>query len=477
MQLKDLLKGLKVKKIYGKRNREIESIAYNSKNVTSQSLFVCLVGSKYDGKDFVNEAILKGATVIVSEQTMTDWQKDITYIEVTNSRNALAKISMNYFHSPSNQVLLIGFTGTKGKTTSSFMLKQILEDHGLNVGLIGTNGVYYQNQHLLLKNTTPESYEIHYYLNEMVKNKVQIVLMEVSSLAYKFNRIAYLTFDLLVYTNLYPDHISSLEHEDFEDYKQCKKGIIKQAKICFYNQNDPYASYMKTNVKTKMIPYSLNEIQAIEYVQKEKLGMQFIYQNKLYFIPFPGKFNICNALCSIKVADYLNIPKEEIVKSLAKVKIEGRFEYVKTYPGVKVYIDFAHNAYSMECLLKTCLHYHPKRLIVVFGCGGQRDKKRRYEMGRIAGMNASLTILTADNSRYEKTTDIIQEIIKGVKEVNGNYLVIENRKNALEYALQIAKVGDMIMILGKGHEKYQDLSGIKYQFNEKQILLDYLNKE
>ena len=226
-----------------------------------------------------------------------------------------------------------------------------------------------------------------------------------------------------------------------------------------------------------MIPYSLNEIQAIEYVQKEKLGMQFIYQNKLYFIPFPGKFNICNALCSIKVADYLNIPKEEIVKSLAKVKIEGRFEYVKTYPGVKVYIDFAHNAYSMECLLKTCLQYHPKRLIVVFGCGGQRDKKRRYEMGRIAGMNASLTILTADNSRYEKTIDIIQEIIKGVKEVNGDYLVIENRKNALEYALQIAKVGDMIMILGKGHEKYQDLSGIKYQFNEKQILLDYLNKE
>ena len=477
MQRKDLLKGREVRKSIGKQDREIESIAYNSKNVKTQSLFICLLGKKYNGQDFVEEAILKGASTILSEQPIVTKQKEITYIEVENARKALARISINYFHDPSRKLYLIGFTGTKGKTTSSFMLKQILEDQGIQVGVIGTNGVYYQNQHIILENTTPESYEIHYYLHEMVKNKVQIVLMEVSSLAYKFYRSAYLTFDLLVYTNLYPDHISRYEHPDFADYKRCKKGIIKQAKIYFYNQDDPYASYMKEQESTIMVPYFLDEVKKIRYVQKESLGMQFIYQNQSYFIPFPGKFNICNALCCIKIAHYLKIPSDMIAKSLAKVKVEGRFEYVKTYPGVQVYIDFAHNAFSAEKLLKTCLHYHPKRLIVVFGCGGDRDKKRRYEMGRVAGMNATLTILTSDNSRYEKTTDIIQEIIKGLKEVNGDYLVIENRKKALEYVLQIAKVGDMIVILGKGHEKYQDLSGVKYQFDERQILLDYLNKD
>lgn len=477
MKLATLLADIEVKKIYGREDVEIEDLAYHSKRVNDQSLFVSIKGSKQDGHHYIDEAIKKGAIAIVLNQSLAHYDPLVTYIFVEDPKKVLALLSIRFFNDPSKHLTMIGITGTKGKTTSAMMIYHCLKAAGYQVGVIGTNGVYYQNHHEETKNTTPESYDLQKYLAMMVKAGCQCVVMEVTSLGIKQKRVDGITFDIGCFTNLSYDHIGPLEHHDFEEYRDCKKELLKRSRFCFICQDDPYSKEMISSLEVPYQFYSLIEVENITYCDQPHLAMHFDYQQKNYSLPFPGIFNILNALLCIHVCHYIGVPKDVIKAELAHITIKGRSEYVETYPGVSVYIDYAHNASSMENILKTMQCFKYQRLITVFGCGGHRDRHRRFEMGRLSGKYATLSILTSDNSRQEKTEDIIDDIVSGIKKTNGAYKIIPDRKKAIEFVLQESKPGDMILILGKGHERYQEINGVKKEFIERKIIMEYLNKE
>lgn len=481
MKLAKLFVGIDFVLKYGDLDVEIEDLAYYSKRVKNQSLFVSIDGTYHNGNNYINEAIDLGAIVIVGEHLKIPFKKGITYIEVDNARMTLALLSCAFFDHPASQLTTIGITGTKGKTTSAMMIYHTLRDNGYKAGMIGTNGIYILDQHYETKNTTPESYEIQYYLRQMVLKGCQYVILEVTSVGLMYHRVDGFTFDIGCFTNLSPDHIGKNEHENFEEYKHYKKELLKRSEVCFINHDDFYAQEMKKSTKAKCYYYSLSRIKSpiehIEYVNEQGLKMSFDYRGLHFLISFPGKFNVLNAILCIAVCEYLGISTVQIKKTLENLSIKGRSEYVKTYPHVYVYIDYAHNAISMENILKTMQHYPYKRLITVFGCGGNRDIHRRYEMGKISGKYATYSIITSDNSRYEATDKIINDIVLGVKSVGGKYKIIEDRQKAIEFVLQEARLGDMILILGKGHEDYQEINGVQKTFIEKEIIENYLNKE
>lgn len=313
----------------------------------------------------------------------------------------------------------------------------------------------------------------------MVNQGYTHVILEVTSIGIMRHRVDGFTFDIGCFTNLSPDHIGENEHSSFEEYKHYKMELMRRSDVCFINRDDFYAVDMINNANGKVRLYDLTRVvdepvSAVDYLNEQGLRMKFLYKQLIFTIPLPGKFNVSNALLCIGVCEYLGIDVMTIKETLKEIHISGRSEFVETYPGVNVFIDFAHNALSMENILKTMLHYQPKRLITLFGCGGNRDRQRRYEMGKISGMYATLSIITSDNSRYESTENIMADIIRGMKETSGKYVAIEDRKSAIEFALQLAQSGDMILILGKGHEQYQELNGVKKEFIEKEVILECL---
>ena len=484
MQLSKLIENLSIIKFTGRLDIEISDIIYDSRKVTKNSVFVCLKGHNFDGHEYILDAIKNGAAAVVSEKYIEI--NDATLIVVENSRKFLAGISANFFEHPAKKMNIIGLTGTKGKTTTSFMIKSILEKYGKKVGLIGTLGVVLSDRIIKTNNTTPESYEVQKYLKYMSDEGYSHCIIEASSIGLRDYRISGFTFDVGVFTNFSHDHIGDGEHKSIEEYLECKSILFKHSKCGIFNVDDNnFHSISKNstcNVKTfglnNLGDYQAKKIELVNY--KGNIGIKFSVFGKInlneVYIPIPGKFNVYNALAAIAVCDTLNVPAERIIDGLKTVHVKGRVEPVNISEKFSLFIDYAHNALSMENVLKTLREYNPKRLVTLFGAGGNRPKIRRYEMGEMSGKYSDLSVITSDNPRFENPMDIIEDIKIGINKTNGKYVVIPDRKDAIKYCIENACEGDIIVLAGKGHEDYQEIKGIKYPMDER-IIINKILKE
>jgi len=466
--------------VQGNVYMEVNDIAYDSRKVKTDSVFVCIPGMERDGHDYAGQAAAKGCAVIVAEHQVPI-DETITLIIVEDTREALASMSAAFFGYPSKRLKTIGITGTKGKTTIAYMIKSILDRAGIKTGLIGTIETIIGEQLIGSYNTTPESYNIQKYLYQMAEAGCKCVVMEVSSQGLKHKRVWGIEFDYGVISNIAPDHIGKNEHESFEEYMQCKSLLFEQSKLGIVNRDDANVTKALKAVRCPIIYFGRDrkshlwaeQIHAKRFT--DNLGVSFEVKGLWEFkteVHMPGIFNVENALIAIAVCKHFNISAETINEALKSIRVKGRVQILPGTDGYTVMIDYAHNAASLKKLLETLKSYAPRRLICVFGCGGNRSKMRRYEMGEVSGTLADLSIVTSDNPRFESPMDIINDIMIGILKGKRDFLVIENRKEAIKYAIRNAHKGDIIVFAGKGHETYQEIKGKRYDYNEEQLIID-----
>lgn len=481
-RLEELLEGLDIIKITGDTKVEVSDIVNDSRKVTDHSLFFCISGAAFDGHNFAREVVEKGAKVLVVEKEVGEFE-GVTVVMVENSRYAMALISAAFYDHPAKELKVIGITGTKGKTTTTYMVKSILENAGHKVGLIGTIEVIIGEKRIKANNTTPESMAVQQYFREMVEAGCDMVVMEVSSQGLMLHRTAGFTFEIGIFTNLEPDHIGPNEHESFEQYMECKGLLFKQCRYGIANIDDEHFEGVMKNATCKLQTFGFSEKADLRAEQVELLKtpgyLGIKYQTKGLVemdveIDVPGKFSVYNSLTAIAICLHFGVSKENMLNALKEAKVKGRIEMVKVSDKFTLMIDYAHNAMSLESLLTTLKEYEPKRLVCLFGCGGNRSKLRRYEMGEISGKFADLTIITSDNPRNENPQDIIDDIKIGIGKTNGKFVEIIDRKEAIAYAIHNGEEGDVIVLAGKGHEDYQEIQGKKYPMDERVIIQEIL---
>jgi UDP-N-acetylmuramoyl-L-alanyl-D-glutamate--2,6-diaminopimelate ligase len=477
-----LVEKLDYELLQGSLEGEISELVYDTRKVTKDAMFVCIVGTAFDSHEKAAEVAAAGAKVLIVSKEVTV-PENVTVIKVADTRYALALISAAYFDYPANTLKVIGITGTKGKTTTTFMIKSILENAGYKVGLIGTIETIIGDKHIPANNTTPESYIVQEYFAEMLKAGCQVCVMEVSSQGLMMHRTAGIPFELGIFTNLAPDHIGPNEHASFEEYAQCKGMLFQQCKVGIANADDEnFEMVMKDHTCTlETIGFSEKaDLRAgnVNLVGRPGyLGVTYDLSGLLNFpveIDIPGKFSVYNSLVAIAVCRHFDIEKENILEALKGAKAKGRIEQVKVSEDFMLLIDYAHNAMSLESLLSTLKEYHPERLVCLFGCGGNRSKLRRYEMGEVSGKMADLTIVTSDNPRFEEPQEIIDDIKIGLAKTDGAYIEIIDRKEAIKYAIENGRPGDVIVLAGKGHEDYQEIKGVKYPMDERVLIEEVL---
>lgn len=483
MKLKEILNGIHYEIIKGNLNIDINDICYDSRKVKNNDLFICLVGVNSDGHDYIDSAVNNGAKCIIVEKNI-DIGADVTVIKVDNTRRYLSRLSINFFGNPSSEMTTIGITGTKGKTTTSWMIKNILEEDGKSVGVIGTMGIFYGDKHYETVNTTPESYEVQKYLREMANNGVKYLVMEVSSQALKVGRVDGMMFDYGVFTNLTRDHVGEGEHPDMNDYVYSKSLLFKMCKHGIFNIDDDHYKDMICDCTCSINTYGYDKnsdlvITDTKLLRKEHfIGVEVrtdgIIKDSI-LINTPGLFSAYNGICATLVTKLLGCDISSIKNALEKVAVKGRVEIVPVSDKYSVIIDYAHNGVSMENILKTMKEYNPKRIVSLFGCGGNRSRDRRYDMGEISGKYADFTIITEDNSRFEDVNDIMNDIETGIKRTGGKYIKIADRSEAIKYALNNALEGDIILLLGKGHETYKEINGKRVHFDERDVILEFKN--
>ena len=485
MTLDAILKNIPILKNAEDTDIEISDICYDSRNIKPNCIFVCLKGAKFDGHDYINEAFSKGASVVVVQEDV-DF-KNIPIIKVENTRKFLALASANFFGNPDKKLKTIAITGTKGKTTTSFMVRSILEKAGLKTGIIGTIGVVMDENITKLNNTTPESYEIHKNFKEMVDNGAKCVVMEVSSIGVKSYRSYGIDFDYAVFTNFSSDHIGENEHKDLDEYFKFKNMLFNNCKNAVVNLDDEKSEKIISEHLCDKKTFSLKsnsdlKAENINLINNGgEIGVTFdfsgfINSNNIK-IKIPGVFNVYNAMAASLVCKLIGVSDENIKLGLSETKVKGRVEPINISDDYALFIDYAHNAVSMENILTTFKEYNPKRLITMFGAGGNRPKIRRYEMGETSGKFSDLSVITSDNPRNENPLDIIEDIKLGINKTNGKYIVIPDRKEAIEYCIKNAEKGDIIVLAGKGHEDYQEINGVKYPFDERMVINDIVNKK
>lgn len=482
MKLLKLIEKLEYSCLQGDESIDITSLVYDSRKVIEDSVFVCISGAVRDGHEFINEVIEKGAKAVIVEKEVTA-PSNITVIKVKDTRHALAYMSAAYFDYPASKLKTIGITGTKGKTTTTYMVRSILEQANIKTGLIGTIEAIIGDTVIPAENTTPESYTIQEYFSKMVEAGCTAVVMEVSSQGLMMNRVAGFTFDYGVFTNIEPDHIGPNEHKDFEDYMACKGLLFKQCKQGIINIDDEHAKQVIKGHTCKIETFGFSkeaDLRAVDVKLLSKpgyLGVEYKLEGLLNFdvkVDIPGKFSVYNSLTTIAICRHFNIDMELIQKSLDAVKVKGRVEMIPISDHFTLMIDYAHNAMSLNSLLSTLKEYNPKRLVCLFGCGGNRSKQRRYEMGEISGQLADLTVITSDNPRNEEPQDIINDIKIGMTKTTGKYVEIIDRKAAIKYCIDNAMEGDVIVLAGKGHEDYQEINGVKHKMDERDLIKEIL---
>ena len=485
MTLDAILKNIPILKNAEDTDIEISDICYDSRNIKPNCIFVCLKGVKFDGHDYMNEAFSKGASVVVVQEDV-DF-KNIPIIKVENTRKFLALASANFFGNPDKKLITIAITGTKGKTTTSFMVRSILEKASLKTGIIGTIGVVMDENITKLNNTTPESYEIHKNFKEMVDNGAKCVVMEVSSIGVKSYRSYGIDFDYAVFTNFSSDHIGENEHKDLDEYFKFKNMLFNNCKNAVVNLDDEKSEKIISEHLCDKKTFSLKsnsdlKAENINLINNGgEIGVTFdfsgfINSNNIK-IKIPGVFNVYNAMAASLVCKLIGVSDENIKLGLSETKVKGRVEPINISDDYALFIDYAHNAVSMENILATFKEYNPKRLITMFGAGGNRPKIRRYEMGETSGKFSDLSVITSDNPRNENPLDIIEDIKLGINKTNGKYIVIPDRKEAIEYCIKNAEKGDIIVLAGKGHEDYQEINGVKYPFDERMVINDIVNRK
>lgn len=486
MLLSKLLEGLRYECEQGNVETTVSAVVYDSRKVQEGCLFICIKGANFDGHEFAKDVAAKGAKVLVVSEPVAELEdKDVTIIKVEDTRYAMAFISAAWFGHPAKKLKTIGITGTKGKTTSTYLVKSILENAGYKVGLIGTIEVIIGEEHIHAQNTTPESYLLQEYFARMVEAGLDAVVMEVSSQALMLHRSQGFVFDYGIFTNLEPDHIGPNEHKDFEDYLHCKSLLFKQCVVGIGNGDDSHFAEVMDGHTCSLESFGMTEgctlkAENLQLVKKPgELGVKFhvAIEGETGFeveVPTPGRFSVYNALTAIAICRHFNVQPEDIKKALLGARVKGRIEMVKVSDEFTLLIDYAHNAMALESLLTTLKEYEPGRLVCLFGCGGNRAKSRRFEMGEVSGKLADLTIITSDNPRFEEPMDIIADIRTGISKTEGAYVEICDRKEAIKYAIENGQPGDIVVLAGKGHEDYQEIQGVKYPMDERDLIRDIL---
>lgn len=484
MQIRKLVEKLEYTLLAGSIDTEISTLVYDSRKVEKGSIFVCISGTVRDAHDFIPEVLEKGAVALVVEKDVEPVE-GVTYIKVENSRKALAYLAAAYFGYPAEQLKTIGITGTKGKTTTTYLVKSILEAAGIKTGLIGTIESIIGEEHIPSANTTPESYVVQERFRKMVDAGLDAVVMEVSSQALMLHRVAGITFDIGVFTNLEPDHIGTNEHKDFEDYMHCKSLLFRQCKLGIFNGDSEHLEGILAGHTCKVETFGYgekNDICAsdVELLKENGvLGVKYHAKGLVNFdveVNVPGAFSVYNSLTAIAICHHFGVAEEAIKKALKNVSVKGRIELVPVAKRYTLMIDYAHNAMSLESLLTTLKEYNPARLVCLFGCGGNRAKSRRYEMGEVSSRLADLTVVTSDNPRDEEPMDIINDILIGVKKADGAYVTVPDRKDAIRYCMENALDGDIIVLAGKGHEDYQEIKGVKYHMDERELIAEIIKE-
>lgn len=474
--------------LQGDPRTEIRALCYDSRAVTPGALFVCLPGLHTDGHAFAARAAAAGAAGIVCERLPSGLPADLPVVQVTHSRRALAQLAIRLYGAPARSMTMIGITGTKGKTTTAHLIAAVLTAAGRRVGILGTNGVSWPGHREALDHTTPESSDLQRLLRRMVNAGCDACVMEVSSLGLKMDRVTGIVYDIGVFTNLSPDHIGPGEHASFAEYRAWKSVLLRRCRVGVVNADDPQLPAILNQHSCRVVTYGIDhpahwqaegEIELLR--RADFLGVAFTAAGpeqsaSRYELAMPGRFSVSNALATLAVADVLHLPTAAVQTGLCRATVAGRVEPVPLGTPYTVILDYAHNAAAAESLLTTLRAYHPTRLVAVFGCGGGRSRVRRFGMGAACARLADFCILTEDNSRGEPLADILADIRTGMQQGDPAtpFVEIPDRRQALYYALDHALPGEILAILGKGHETTLQRGSETLPFCEREILLDYM---
>lgn len=487
-QLKSLFEHVNYTCIQGSMEKEVTDVFTDSRKVISESMYICIHGEKFNGHDAAVDVIRQGASVLVIEEAVAKEiydREEVTIIQVENTRYAMACIAASYYGNPANQLKVIGITGTKGKTTTTYLIKDILEKAGHQVGLIGTIETIIKDKTIPASHTTPEAFELQKSFRQMLDAGCDICVMEASSQGFKMHRTAGFTFEIGIFTNLSRDHISPSEHATMEEYIEMKGRLLQQCKLGIANVDDPYFEEVTRGHLCKLETFGFSEkamLRAKEvslFTGQGYLGVHFQTEGNVEMpvtLHSPGIFSVYNALTAIAVCRHFQIKEEIIQEALLQAKVKGRIELVKVSEDFTLLIDYAHNAMSLSSILTSLREYKPQRLVCLFGCGGNRSRERRFEMGEVSGKLADLTIITSDNPRYEEPEAIIEDIKTGIEKTKGSYVDIIDRKEAIRYAISHGEKGDIIVLAGKGHEDYQEIKGVKYPMDERILIQEILEE-
>ncbi len=488
MKLEKLLEGLEIEEIVNTLDLDITNIHSDSRKIKQNGLFVAINGYLQKGIDYLDKAIENGAIAVIVENDVDihTLPSNITYIKVNNTRKALAQASCNLYDNPSKKFKLIGVTGTKGKTTTTFMIKSLLESHGLKVGLIGSIAVYIGNEKIEdTDRTTPESIEIQKHFAQMVEENVDVVIIEVSSQALKLERVTGCDFDIGVFTNLTEDHISKNEHKDMEEYFNCKCMLFDMCHTGFINADDKTVITIKDKNKTCNFKTFAIENKADIVADDKTLTITPNYidftvhmdgKDENFEVPIPGRFSVYNSLGAISVAHEFGVTPYEMRKALKDLRVLGRNELVPNKLGLNILIDYAHTPSSLESILESVRSYAKGRVICAWGVGGDRDSKKRPIMGEISGRLADYTILMSDQVRTEDPLKILQDIEVGVKKSGGDYTIIVDRTEGIKHALEVATPEDIIVIPGLGHDLYLERNHVKYPYDERKVIAKLIDE-
>ena len=480
-KLENILANVSTKSIIGSVDIAIDAITFDSRSVKSSTIFVAIKGTEVDGHNYIQKAIDLGASVIVCEILPTDLDQEVTYIQVENSNEALAYLASNFYDNPSVKLKLVGVTGTNGKTTIATLLYNLFSQAGFQVGLLSTVKVIIGQENFPATHTTPDSISIYKYLAQMVDAGCQYCFMEVSSHGIAQKRTAALDFDGGLFTNLSHDHLDY--HKTFAEYRDVKKSFFDQLDkkaFAITNADDKNGEFMLQNCKANKLSYGLKNVADIhgQVLESQISGMLMRIQNNEIWVQLIGSFNASNLLAVYGAAINLGLSEEEVLLQLSTLKsVSGRFQYFVSDDKITAIVDYAHTPDALENVLKTIeeIRTRNEQLITVVGCGGNRDKTKRPEMGQIASEMSNQVIFTSDNPRNEDPMVILSEIEAGVEAQNvRKVLTIEDRAQAIKTACKLAKSGDIILIAGKGHEDYQEIKGVKYHFNDYELVQEFL---
>lgn len=480
MKLRELIKNLSIIEMNADAELEISGVSYDSRKTEKGDMFVAIRGFEADGHKFIPKAVENGAAVILCEEKPSC---DIPYVLVSDSRYGLAIVSRDFFGDPASEMTMIGITGTSGKTSSSYLIKHMLESKlDAKVGLIGTNGNMIGDELLHTEHTTPESYELHKLFRHMADSGCTHVVMEVSSHSLTLERVAGIHFDVALYTNLSQDHLDF--HGTMEEYAAAKRKLFSMCSLGCFNLDDAWADFMRDGASCRTMTFSTEKNEADLVAKDIRLtadGVRFASVSgdeiSMTKLGIPGMFSVYNALGTMSVGLALGLSLADCSDAMSSAKgVKGRLEIVPTGRDFSVVIDYSHKPDALEKVLKTLKPVTRGRLIALFGCGGDRDKLKRPIMGRIAADNADLVVVTSDNPRTEDPDEIIREIVAGMKDKRTPTKVICDRREAIAWAIDNAAPGDVLLLAGKGHEDYQVVGHEKHHMDEREIVADCLKK-